>query len=200
MSRKYTLEDGTVEWLDDYGLTHREDGPAIVKPDGEKEWWWHGLRHRDDGPAVVFPDGSRIWFRNNECHRDDGPAVVGADGEQRWYRNGGLDRDDGPALLRADGTQWWYRNYEAHRDDGPAIIGADGSLEWWVHGEMIARTGKPGRDDRSPYARYLAMCWRIGVRPMLMLTPAQQTGARRLLRRSLMPIVVIVTAVAAWMV
>ena len=74
------------------------------------------------------------------------------------------------------------------------------SLEWWVHGEMIARTGRPGRDERSPYARYLELCWRIGVRPMLMLTPAQQTGVRRLLRRLLMQIVAIVTAIAAWMV
>jgi len=70
------------------GRLHRDDGPAIVYPDGKQYWYRNGRLHRDDGPAVVHPDGRQEWYRNGEFHRDDGPAIVYPDGRQRWYRNG----------------------------------------------------------------------------------------------------------------
>ena len=33
-------------------------------------------RHRDDGPAVIWPDGYEQWYRDDRLHRDDGPAVT----------------------------------------------------------------------------------------------------------------------------
>ena len=47
-----------------------------------------GQLHRDDGPAIVHPDGTQYWYRNGQLHRDDGPAAVYQDGKQLWYRNG----------------------------------------------------------------------------------------------------------------
>ena len=47
-----------------------------------------GQLHRDDGPAIVYPDGPQAWYRNGQLHRDDGPAVVHSNGEQHWYRAG----------------------------------------------------------------------------------------------------------------
>jgi hypothetical protein len=41
---------------------HREDGPAIIQPDGHKEWWVNGLRHRIDGPAIEWINGDKWWF------------------------------------------------------------------------------------------------------------------------------------------
>ena len=67
---------------------HREDGPAIVFPDGSQEWYRNGDLHREDGPAVINPDGEQYWYRNGKCHRDDGPARIWPDGRQEWYRNG----------------------------------------------------------------------------------------------------------------
>ena len=47
-----------------------------------------GHLHREDGPAIIFPDGTQYWHRNGEFHRDDGPAIIYPDGRQHWYRNG----------------------------------------------------------------------------------------------------------------
>lgn len=33
---------------------------------GVKSWWLNGKRHREDGPAVIYPDGYRTWFLNGE--------------------------------------------------------------------------------------------------------------------------------------
>ena len=48
----------------------------------------HGQLHREDGPAVIYPNGSYHWYRNGRRHRDDGPAEVFPDGKQFWYQNG----------------------------------------------------------------------------------------------------------------
>jgi hypothetical protein len=46
------------------------------------------LPHREDGPAIVYPDGTQLWYRNGQRHRDDGPSEVFPDGKQFWYQNG----------------------------------------------------------------------------------------------------------------
>lgn len=43
-----TLGDGTMVWLED-GLRHRENAPAVVHPDGTKEWWSHGEHQFTEG-------------------------------------------------------------------------------------------------------------------------------------------------------
>jgi hypothetical protein len=51
--------------LDDDGLIHREDGPAVEYDNGDKSWMVHGERHRLDGPAVVFhhsPERNQYWI------------------------------------------------------------------------------------------------------------------------------------------
>ena len=54
--------------------------------DRTREWHRNGMRHRDDGPAVERPDGAREWFRNGRRHRDDGPAIEWADGSRECQR------------------------------------------------------------------------------------------------------------------
>jgi hypothetical protein len=35
----------------------------VIYPDGSEDWYWHGKLHREDGPAVTRPDGRReLWF------------------------------------------------------------------------------------------------------------------------------------------
>jgi hypothetical protein len=34
-------DNGTIEYLKN-GIYHREDGPAFIRSDGEKEYWIHG--------------------------------------------------------------------------------------------------------------------------------------------------------------
>ncbi len=149
-----------VAWKDEHGKLHREDGPALIWPDGTQKWYWHGephreggpaliwlngaqiwclhdKYHRENGPAVIMPDGRREWYLNGNWHREDGPAKIWPDGAQEWYQYGELHRDDGPAVTWPDGTQEWYQNGERHRDDGPARVWPDGAPEWWWHNKRF---------------------------------------------------------------
>ena len=62
MPRPTRFSNGRVEWRDEQGRLHREDGPALEHANGSEKWYRHGKRHRDDGPAAIYPDGRKIWF------------------------------------------------------------------------------------------------------------------------------------------
>jgi len=66
--------------------------------------------HREDGPAVIYPDGYQVWYKEGLIHREDGPAIIRADGRREWYKDGKLHREDGPAVIYTDGRQYWYKN------------------------------------------------------------------------------------------
>ncbi len=44
--------------------------------------------HREDGPAVTRPDGAQTWLLNDELHRKDGPAVITSTGGKEWWFRG----------------------------------------------------------------------------------------------------------------
>ena len=67
---------------------HREDGPAVEKFDGTKEWYRNGEVHRENGPAIELKDGTKKWYRYNNLHREDGPAIEYSDGRKRWFLYG----------------------------------------------------------------------------------------------------------------
>ena len=52
---------GTIRYFKD-GLLHREDGPAVEWPNGDKEWFFEGKRHNENGPAVIAFNGDKFWF------------------------------------------------------------------------------------------------------------------------------------------
>ena len=102
--------DGTQIWRNENDELHREDGPAVIYPDGENCWYIYDKLHREDGPAVFCRDGRQYWYINGKLHREDGPAIIFTDGEQKWYINGKLHREDGPAVIYPNGRQYWYIN------------------------------------------------------------------------------------------
>lgn len=54
--------DGVSRWLDDSGIVHREDGPAVIDTKhGLEVWYRFGKRHRLDGPACVTSGGCE-WY------------------------------------------------------------------------------------------------------------------------------------------
>jgi hypothetical protein len=73
--------DGTKIFHRDSRL-HREDGPAVICPDGWSTWWIDG--HRHDGYGL----GYREYFREGYLHRLDGPAVERNNGEREYWING----------------------------------------------------------------------------------------------------------------
>ncbi len=129
-----------VEYKDRHGKLHRDDGPALIRPDGTQVWYQHGKLHRDDGPAAIDVDGTQSWWQHGKRHRNNGPAMTWASGEQQWYQHGEQHRDDGPAWVLPDGTQIWCQHDQWHRDDGPAVVTAIGYQGWHQY-------GKRHRDD-----------------------------------------------------
>ena len=100
------LSNGTQQWCkkdndpnqDDHPYLqlhppylHRDqDQPAVIKPDGSKEWYQYGKLHRnDDRPAVISADGTLKWYQYGQLHRDkEQPAVIHADGSVEYLREG----------------------------------------------------------------------------------------------------------------
>lgn len=64
--------NGTLYWLLN-GDFHRENGPAIIYPNGGEEYYIHGAHHRIGGPAITITD-IEIWIQNGHYHRLDGFA------------------------------------------------------------------------------------------------------------------------------
>lgn len=60
---------GPTVWRNAQGQLHRDFGPALIRPNGAKEWYRNGKLHREDGPAVMRPDGLQLWWRNGLIHR-----------------------------------------------------------------------------------------------------------------------------------
>ena len=48
-------------YQDSEGRYHRVDGPAVIWPSGQQEWWVNGKRHRENDPAYIGADGSQEW-------------------------------------------------------------------------------------------------------------------------------------------
>ena len=53
---------GAIEYRNEQGLFHREDGPAIEYTDGAKEWQQYGKLHRLDGPAIDYDIKIRMCY------------------------------------------------------------------------------------------------------------------------------------------
>ena len=83
MSIRVEFED-RVEWHDELGRIHREDGPAIEFFNGDRYWLFEGLRRRVSGPAVELSGGARFWYKRGKLHRIGGPSDIWPDGGTYW--------------------------------------------------------------------------------------------------------------------
>jgi hypothetical protein len=110
-----------------------------VGMDGTRSWYnEYGLLHRDGGPAREHPDGRKEWYQNGTLHREDGPALVGANGKEEWHYHGYYHRVGGPAVKHANGSKDWWQQGKLHREDGPAVEHPDGRREWWLRGKKMS--------------------------------------------------------------
>lgn len=46
---------------------------------GDIVYYYRGEYHRDDGPAIIRRDGQCSWFYHGKLHRVDGPAIDNSD-------------------------------------------------------------------------------------------------------------------------
>ena len=118
----HTLYDGTLHSFDNkparitkhamywyyYGKIHRDNEPAIIYANDNKEWLQFGEWHRqDDLPTHEYKDGTRMWFSGLHLHRLTGPAIELPNGGRRWYVNGQLH---GSPAITDDICEHWYHH------------------------------------------------------------------------------------------
>lgn len=58
--------NNNIDYVDDQGRPHRENGPAVIDGLGAKFWYIHGNKHREDGPAIEWEDGDKWWYLNDK--------------------------------------------------------------------------------------------------------------------------------------
>ena len=86
---KTILKNGAIEYRNEDGEFHREDGPAIIFRDIYIAWYKNGKLHREDGPAEIELNGAKVWYSEGKIHKEDGPAVIYPNnGEKYWFING----------------------------------------------------------------------------------------------------------------
>lgn len=61
----FMSKDRVKRWQNFRRELHREKGPALEYPNGDKEWWLNGQKHRTDGPAVERANGKVEWYYYN---------------------------------------------------------------------------------------------------------------------------------------
>jgi len=103
-------------------IYYTKKGNGVVKSTKSIQW---GLLHREDGPAIIWPGGSENWYLDGKKHRLGGPAISWYSGEKEWWVNGKRHRLDGPAIIWKTGDKEWFVNGKKHRLDGPAIESYD---------------------------------------------------------------------------
>jgi hypothetical protein len=152
--RSSVAEDGTVRFV-----IHSDNGPAVMHPNGDCEWWEDGVKlktksksattwyengsisRRNDLPAIVRDNGTQEWLVDGSYYRDgDKPTVITGFGMQRWTNRTGDNHreDDKPAVIADNGDAQWFKNGFLHREgDKPAVVCNSGNKEWWVNGKKI---------------------------------------------------------------
>ena len=81
-------KNGNRLWKNEEGKLHRDNGPAIERSDGTKQWWVNEKKHREDGPAMEWADGTKCWYMNGKLHRKSAPAVEWHNGNKEWWLDG----------------------------------------------------------------------------------------------------------------
>ena len=62
--RIYSNHD--IVWYDGDDNGNREDDmPSYIATDGYLQYLKHGTTHRDNGPAIIHPDGSKEYWLDN---------------------------------------------------------------------------------------------------------------------------------------
>jgi hypothetical protein len=96
--KKYKKYSNRIEYQNDNGELHREDGPAVIWNNGSKSWYLNGKRHREDGPAIELSNGYKSWYLNDKQYTkekweeevknmlDKNPTLIDSMEENKWTK------------------------------------------------------------------------------------------------------------------
>lgn len=70
---------------------HREDGPAVIWPNGTLEFWLNDKPYSLNGnPTDTWVDGSKLYYGSNQMSDREGqPAYMSPNGLSIWYNGTG---------------------------------------------------------------------------------------------------------------
>lgn len=159
------MSDGTKQYLNEKGLLHREDGPAVVYPGpslilgkkaNEPLWYLNGkmITEHEWGRLTCFTgitdDGAeRRHWKDGRLHREDGPALVHSGNrpdECWWCLNGKVmteeewgERTHFSGMTECGGKKIYWKAGKLHREDGPAVVYLDEvrSVFFYLQGQDI---------------------------------------------------------------
>lgn len=57
------------------------------------KYYRNGKLHRDDGPAVIKPDGTQEWYKEGKLYREDGPFIVYTSDVANWNKEGKISKN-----------------------------------------------------------------------------------------------------------
>ena len=100
------------------GMIHRAHGPAIIRSNGDEEYYLNGKRHRENGPAWISSIAkTETWFWHGKIHRENGPAEIVKNFKEVWYFRDLIHRNDGPAFIYHESVanedtryRWYWRD------------------------------------------------------------------------------------------
>ena len=142
-------------------IFHREDGPAIIYPDGVVEYYINGKKHRKDGPAVIYTNGILEYWIEGKLVDEYRPGFGCFEPKSREEALERLDRKERPycrEMYLADINKMWpemknglivnkygiklyYKDDKLHREDGPAVIYSNGNFSYWIDGKKHREGG-----------------------------------------------------------
>lgn len=155
--------DGTVSasngdkyWLSN-GLLHREDGPAVIRSNGDVEYWINGKQMSDgeylkltgaeEEDIQLMKDFGLFEMLILEKSSVKTVRPFGKSQIEEWRNSDNqLHREDGPAKTVYGETgdieqEYWYINNRLHREDGPAVNHVGRVKKWFIDGKMHREDG-----------------------------------------------------------
>ena len=114
-----------------------EQPTKVIQSNGTVIWYLASKGpsyfHREDGPALIYPDGTEYWFFNGRIHREGGPAIINLNHKRRhWFKDGRRHRVDGPAIEYDNDPRENFWCLETKEDSLPAK-----EVEAWIKEEQI---------------------------------------------------------------
>ena len=95
----------------------------------------NGECHREDGPAMIFPDGLTCWYYEGNLHREGGPAIEDLKYDERVNR-GHLTIVHGEAMIGS--SEYWLDGVRYTQEDY-VKINRDIRIDKIIDGDRLTR-------------------------------------------------------------
>ena len=125
-------------WKDTDGDLHREDGPAVVRKNGTKEYWLHGEQFTFE----KWKEAKKASVHTQQQNWDNTLLVSISEAARKetcCVSCGSEKVPDGWVNYANGENLWHFKKGKLHNLAGPAIVRKDGTKEYWIEGKSYTR-------------------------------------------------------------